>query len=131
MTNQVTEYKVKKAIEAGSVLDTDALVEVTKRPEHEVRQVLVKLYPEKFGIPGVNVSYRTTATIDELVDYAREIVAHQGIQAVVDWEHWPQACGCTGPQDGNPLCSCGMSSELARHKAAVVAQFMAEQGVGD
>jgi hypothetical protein len=117
---RVTDYKVRMALENGADRTVDGLVRVTNRPEHEVRSVLVELFPEEFGTPGVNVPYRDTATIDELVAYAQRIVDHQGIQALVDWEHWPRPCGCMGPRDGEPLCPCRMRGQLAHHKVAVL-----------
>lgn len=124
--NRVTEYKVCKAISDGVPLHEETLVLATQRPASEVHAVLVKLYPDQFGTPGVDVPKRTTATIDELVRYARPIAQHQGIDAILKWQHWPSACGCMGPRDGDPLCPCAMRSELAKNKAAVAARLMEE-----
>ena len=129
MKNRVTEYKVCRAIASGVPLLEAALVQATQRPAHEVHQVLAKLHPDQFGTPGVDMPYRNTATVDELVAYARPIAAHRGIDEILEWEHWPHACACGGPRDGDPLCPCAMSAELARHRAEVAAQLMAEQGV--
>ena len=131
MKNRVTEYKVCKALASGVPLHEETLVQATQRPAHEVHQVLVKLYPDEFGIPGVDVPYRTTATIDELVNYARPIAVRHGMDAILKWTHDSSACCCMGPRDGDPMCPCRMNSDLAQNKAAVAAKLMAEQGLGD
>lgn len=124
--NRVTEYKVCKAIASGVPLHEETLVLATQRPASEVHAALVKLYPDQFGTPGVDVPYRQTATIAELVTYARPIYERHGINAILTFEFFGSACGCTGPLDGDPLCPCAMRSELARNKAAVAARFMEE-----
>ncbi len=124
--SRVTEYKVCKAIENGVPVDEQALVIATQRPQHEVLAVLVKLYPDQFGTPGLNVPYRTEATIDELVKYVRDWYARDGIDAILSYEFWPAACGCLGPQRGEPLCPCSMRAALYRNKAAVAARLMEE-----
>ena len=129
MNNRVTEYKVCKAIANGVPLHEKTLVLATQRPVHEVHAVLVKMHPEMFGTPGVDVPYRKTATIAELVNYARPIAALHGIDSILEWTHYSHACGCMGPQDDNPLCPCGMKAALSQYKAEVAAQLMAEQGV--
>ena len=128
-TNRVTEYKVCKALAEGVDRTVSALVTATARPESEVLDVLVKLYPDQFGTPGVNIPYRTTATVAELVAYVKTWRHYQdvGIDAVLEFKHYPQACGCMGPQDGNPLCGCAMQGELERQKTAVAAALLAEQ----
>jgi hypothetical protein len=126
--SRVTEYKVCKAIADGTPLHEETLVSVTQRPPHEVYAVLVKMYPSQFGIPGVDVPYRNTATLDELVVYARPIVEKFGIDSVLAYEYSADACGCVGPMNGDPLCPCGMRRELATHKSAVAARLMEEQG---
>jgi len=121
--HHVTEYKIKNALESGFPMDPGGLAASTGRPISEVREVLVRMFPDEFGTPGVDVPYRTTATIDELVSYAHGLVTHRGLQALVDWEYHPSACGCVGPQHGDPLCPCAMRAELARHKVAVLDRF--------
>lgn len=121
--HRVTEYKVRKALESGSPKDPDVLAASTNRPISEVRKVLVRMFPDEFGTPSVDVPYRTTATIDELVAYAQGLVTHRGLQALVDWEYYPSACGCMGPRDGDPLCPCAMRAALAKHKIAVLDRF--------
>lgn len=125
--SRVTEYKVCKAIENGVPLHEETLVLATQRPAHEVHAVLVKLYPEQFGTPGVDVPYRTEATLDELVKYARPIYARRGVDAILGYEFFGEACCCMGPRDGYPLCGCMMRAALYRNKAAVAARFMEEE----
>ena len=117
---RVTRFKVMKALESGASKDVASLESITDRPADEIQSVLVEMFPEEFGIPGVSVPRRTTATIDELVRYAQVIVNHRGIEELVDWEYWPSACGCMGPQDGEPLCPCAMRAQLAKNKVAVL-----------
>jgi hypothetical protein len=132
MTNstpyRVTEYKVCQAIANGVPLHEDTLVKAAQRPAQEVLAVLIKLYPDQFGTPGVDVLPRTEATLDELVTYARDIYSRGGVDAILGWEYWPSACCCMGPRDGHPLCVCLMQEQLARHKAAVAARLMEEMG---
>ena len=127
-TYRVTEFKVCRAIANGVPLHLETLVIATHRPVYEVHAVLVKLYPEQFGTPGVDVPPRTEATLDELVTYARDIYSRGGVDAILGWEFWPSACCCMGPRDGYPLCGCGMRGQLYTHKAAVAAQLMEEMG---
>ena len=54
-----------------------------------------------------------------LVSLAQGIVAHRGIDALITHHHYPSACGCLGPRDGDPLCSCGMSAALEHHLVEV------------
>jgi hypothetical protein len=124
--SRVTEYLVCKAIADGTPVHEETLVQITQRPAQEVHQVLVKLYPDQFGTPGVDVPYRETAPIAELVTYARPIYERHGIDAILTFEFFGSACGCMGPQDGDPLCPCAMRSELANNKAAVAARLMEE-----
>ena len=123
---RVTEYKVRKAIADGTPVHEETLVQVTQRPAHEVYQVLVKLYPDQFGIPGRNIPPRKEATLEELVTYARDIYNQGGVDAILKWEYWPQACCCIGPRDGDPLCGCGMRAQLYAHKDAVAARLKEE-----
>lgn len=125
---RVTEYKVCQAIANGVSLHEDTLVKATQRPAHEVLAVLIKLYPDQFGTPEVDVPPRTEATLDELVKYARDIYSHGGVDAILEWEYWPSACCCMGPRDGHPLCGCRMRAQLYTHKAAVAARLMEEMG---
>lgn len=128
--SKVTEYKVRKAIESGAELDEQSLASITGRPQDEVRQALMVLYPEQFAIPGVHVprlaGQRTEATLDELVTYAQPIYEQGGVDAILALEYHSSACGCMGPQRGEPLCPCQMRAQLYRHKAAVAARFMEE-----
>ena len=122
--SRVTEYKVCKAIENGVPLHEETLVMATQRPAQEVHAVLVKMYPDQFGVPGVDVPVRTEATLDELVKYARYYFDKGGVEAILTYEFWSSACGCMGPQRGEPLCPCSMRAALYRNKAAVAARFM-------
>lgn len=121
--SRVTEYKVRKAIEAGAELDEHTLAVITARPQDEVRQALMVLYPEQFAIPGVHVprlaEQRTEATLDELVAYAQPIYDQGGVDAILALEYHPSACGCMGPQRGEPLCPCSMRAALANQKLNV------------
>lgn len=117
--SRVTEYKVRKAIEAGAELDERTLAVITARPQDEVRRALVELYPEQFGTPGVDVPYRTEATLDELVAYAQPIYDRDGVDAILALEYYPSACGCMGPQRGEPLCPCSMRAALVQQKVNV------------
>jgi hypothetical protein len=121
---RVTQYKVCKAIANGVPVHEQTLVQVTQRPAHEVYQVLVQLYPDQFGTPGVNAPPRTQATLDELVVYAQSIYDRGGVDAILEWQFWPSACACMGPQRGEPLCPCMMRAQLYTHKAAVAARLM-------
>lgn len=125
--SRVTEYKVCKAIADGAPVHEATLVELTQRPAHEVYKVLVKLYPDQFGTPGVHVPARTEATIDELVQYARPIYEREGVDAILSYEFFGSACCCMGPRDGHPLCGCQMRAALYRNKAAVAARFMEQE----
>jgi hypothetical protein len=127
--NRVTEYKVRKAIASGIPLDEETLVLAIQRPPHEVHAVLVKMYPDQFGIPGVDVPRRSTATLDELVVYARPIFEKFGINAVLDYSYSAIACCCLGPINDDPLCACSMRQQLAMHKSAVAARLMEEQRI--
>jgi hypothetical protein len=125
--SRVTEYKVCKAIAQGAPVHEATLVQITQRPASEVLAVLIKLYPDQFGTPGVDVPPRTEATLDELVAYARSIYEHSGLDAILKLQNYASACGCMGPQRGEPLCPCGMRAQLYRDKAAVAARFMEEE----
>ena len=124
--SRVTEYKVCKAIANGVPVHEVSLVQATQRPEHEVHAVLVKLYPEKFGIPGVDTPHRKQATVDELVAYARRgyPAGVSLIDAILKLQNYAMECGCLGPRDGDPLCRCLMRAQLYTHKAAVAARLM-------
>ena len=127
--SKVTEFKVKKALEAGVALDEAELVKATGREPHEVYRVLVYLYPEKFGIAGRDYEEpprRTSATIEELVAYARYIYDREGIRGILEYESYPHACGCMGPRDGEPLCPCAMSGALAQNRDEVALVFLEE-----
>lgn len=124
--HRVTEYKVCKAIAQGTPVHEATLVDITQRPAHEVHAVLVKLYPDQFGTPGVDVPFRTEATLDELVKYARPIYEREGADGILALHYHASACCCMGRQDGEPLCPCGMRAALYRNKAAVAARFMEE-----
>jgi hypothetical protein len=123
---RVTEYKVCKAIANGTPVHEEMLVKATQRPAHEVLAVLIKLYPEQFGTPGVDTPPRTEATIDELVAYANRGYSKSVniIDAVLKLQNYASACGCMGPRDGDPLCGCMMRAQLYKHKAAVAARLM-------
>lgn len=125
--SRVTEYLVCKAISNGVPLHKDTLVKETGRPEPEVHKVLVKLYPDQFGTPGVDVPMRTNATLDELVAYARPIYEREGVDAILGYEFLSGACCCMGRLDGEPLCPCQMRAALYRNKAAVAARFMEQE----
>lgn len=128
MQNRVTEYKVCKAIANGVPLNEETLTMATQRPAHEVRKVLVKMYPDLFGTPGVDVPLRPTATLDELVRYARPMYERDGIDAILVLQPYePQACGCMSPQGEDPLCPCHMRIQLEKNKAAVAALFMEDE----
>jgi len=92
---------------------------ITARPQDDVRRALVDLYPEQFGTPGVDVPYRTEATLDELVAYAQPIYDRDGVDAILALGYYPSACGCMGPQRGEPLCPCGMRAALVQQKVNV------------
>ena len=127
--SKVTEFKVRKALEAGVALDETALIKATGRPEHEVWLVLRHLYPEQFGIPGIDYAVpppRTEATITELVEYARPIYEREGIRGILEYETWVNACACMGPRDGDPLCPCRMRHALAQHRDKVALHFLEE-----
>ena len=61
--SRVTEYKVCKAIAQGAPVHEATLVKITQRPASEVLAVLIKLYPDQFGTPSVDVPPRTEATL--------------------------------------------------------------------
>lgn len=60
---------------------------------------------------------------DELIRYATEVVEKQGIQALIEWNHWPQACGCMGARDGYTICTCELSSKLYDHLVVILEHF--------
>ena len=124
--SRVTEYKVCKAIANGVPLHLETLVMATQQPTSEVLAVLVKLDPEKFGIPGVDTPHRKQATVDELVAYARRgyPAGVSLIDAILKLQNYAMECGCLGPRDGDPLCRCLMRAQLYTHKAAVAARLM-------
>ena len=119
----VTTYKVNQALAAGHPKDSRVLEAVTGRPRYEIDQTLIDLFPNEFKTPELDVPIRTTATLDELIDYARYIVECRGIQALVEYEYYPSPCGCMGPQDNEPLCPCGMRAALHDNKVAVINHF--------
>jgi len=123
---RVTTYKVAEALKSGITKSVEDLVNATRRPEHEVRAVLVQMFPNEFGTPGLDVAYRTEPTLEELVKYAREIMEYGGIQAIVDWKVYAHACCCTGPQNGEPLCPCSMQVALVEKKVAVLNEINPE-----
>lgn len=65
---------------------------------------------------------------DELVGQAREIVAHRGLQALLDHQHHQGPCCCMGPQGGATLCPCAQSAALAANLADIVPEIDAEAG---
>jgi hypothetical protein len=67
----------------------------------------------------VDVPYRTEATLDELVAYAQPIYDRDGVDAILALGYYPSACGCMGPQRGEPLCPCGMRAALVQQKVNV------------
>lgn len=124
--SRVTEYKVCKAIANGVPLHLETLVITTQQPTSEVLAVLVKLDPEKFGIPGVDTPHRKQATVDELVAYARRgyPAGVNLVDAILKLQNYAMECGCLGPRDGDPLCGCLMRAQLYTHKAEVAARLM-------
>lgn len=56
----------------------------------------------------------------ELVGRAQEMVAHEGLQALLDHRHLQGPCACMGPQDGASLCPCAQSAALAENLPVIV-----------
>lgn len=117
----VTRLKVLRAIAAGTRFDLDALVAATSRPRDEVQAVMWERDP-----PERVRERRTSATIAELMEYARPILARSGIGGIISHEYLPAACGCMGPRDGFPLCPCGMRAALAANRDAVALALLEE-----
>lgn len=50
--------------------------------------------------------------MNALVEKAKRIEEFYDLKTLLNYEHFASPCGCLGPQDGQPLCQCQMSSEL-------------------
>ena len=123
MKYNVTEYFVKKALKNGVPNDINQLVLSTGRPEHEVTQTLIEMFPDIHGTPGLNTPYRTSATIEELILYAKSMVENNGIDWLINFKYYPNPCGCLGPINDEPLCPCNMKNELFKNKTLLVDHF--------
>lgn len=124
MVSAVIKFKVEKAIKEGCEPDAKKLAAWINRPD--ALSEIEELYPDmvfiaRFGQPEPIPGSRS------LLDYANEIVQHGGIDALVNFEHYSNACGCMGPRDGYPLCPCSMSAKLANCKKDVLNEILGKK----
>jgi hypothetical protein len=61
-----------------------------------------------------------------LLDRAREMIEHDGIEGLMTYRYRPMACGCVGPQDGEPLCGCAMRWEMERNLMGILQEIAPE-----
>lgn len=61
--------------------------------------------------------------IDELVKYAKTIIEYRGLKGLVEFNYYPSACGCLGPDKGYTMCPCKLNSQLSQHKVQVIAKI--------
>ena len=55
-----------------------------------------------------------------LLDYAKNFVANHGIQALENYRHRAEPCGCIGPRDGYENCPCAMSYLMSQNKEELI-----------
>jgi hypothetical protein len=55
-----------------------------------------------------------------LVQRAEWVIEHNGMDALLTYRHHSGACGCMGPQRGEPHCSCTMDHLLEQHLVTIV-----------
>ena len=62
-----------------------------------------------------------------LVKRARPYIEKYGPKWLLEYEPWTDACGCMGPQDGEPLCHCKMMHAIKEHQVFLVNHLLGEE----
>ena len=64
-----------------------------------------------------------------LMKFAREFIDAWGIDKFMKMQNHASACGCVGPQDGDPLCPCEMHGQLITYKLAILQEIAPERAL--
>lgn len=69
-----------------------------------------------------------TMTEDQLVAALLRFAANSSFEYdLATYRHYMGACGCLGPQNGDPLCGCSMSGWLEAYRFEVALEYLKQK----
>ena len=124
--DRILQYKINKAIAAGNN-GADAIAKHLQGiyTVKTVQRQLDIMFPEDIEEDILE----REATIDELAKYVIDVAKHREKapgEILANWDYCPSACACIGPQDGEPLCPCGMREAINTNKREILEHLYME-----